>query len=1257
MYPASRRPPALAEALEHERKFEWGRAAELYSGFLSGKQLDSDDAYFAAMLLGRSYEKAAFQSLTAPEFERLIEAGTEAYRSVESGVSFEASATRHMAAKARRLRLQSILSVEHEERVLLLDDAIGVERIVLQKLEPSAGEEFFEEAGFLLQLIYERTLLHGDEHVVPLLVEGLDLVERLAATKRLPADANVAAQLQVNRVNLALSAYFAIEGWSKDQGRVTRMAEEAEGMAVRVTEPSILTRLHSTLATVGALFGGSEGPRLQEHLDLALSEAQKTDDGSEVGVALSGLIFTTRWKLVAEKREEAARELFETAKLYFEEGKRRLGHLSDPVSRYFLLNLYGDDVQSHFVFATNFITDLALRRSAIEEGISIFCEANQLAEGEMNDNLPYLWYAGAEALQQLALIDETAEGRKALLNEAVELDRRATVMTLKTSPHFIWNVSIQMLSEATVRSLLAKDTADQRERAEILRSAADEFREGFAKIPDIGLPLTEGQSLRLGGCAFSFARVLDDLHGLSGETKPLEEETGVLDEATKYFDKIGRPTRVAEALWLKARVKDQLGRPQEAAREYRRASEEYGRAVSESPKLREIYEELSKYMLAWQQIEQARFYHSDGRYSSAAQAYKEAATILSKLPRLSPLGLHYSACSSLEEGEELSRTEEPELAAKFFDSAARGFGDAISALAGWSERLSSSDERTDARGWLALSGSRQKYSQAMAHLEEAKLLDRKGERSGSALGFALAAEILNQLAKEGAEGENKGETATLALLCRAWHLLKQADVQDRPEKYSEAAKLFEEVSRSGADQKLVAMARANAAFCHALEAGTGLRANGDPALFKTTKRYLEAATDYYNEAGMERAACWTEATERTFDGLVYLSEAEGELETNEKARLYALAESSFESAVGLFGKAGYIGKQREAEHHLEQVKQRKGVFSSPAEALDSGVVLQMPQRAPSLSRDQSVGYEQFEHANIQCNMTLSQVEVTAGEEVELELEMVNAGNAPALMVKVDGFPPSLEVECISPGVAWDADHLVFKARKIEPMATEEIRPKLRAKEAGELEISPNFLYLDEGGKYRSYRPEAVGLRVTGGAPRPEKRGLSAIMFTDIVGYTALTQKNEALALELLREHEEQIRAILPGFNGREVKTIGDSFLLEFASALEATSCAVEVQKAAFERNRAAKSGRKLEIRIGIHVGDVVHRGNDVLGDIVNIASRIQPIAEAGGICVSQQVYDQVWNKMECKFVELGKKELKNVQTPIGVYKIVLPWEG
>jgi TolB-like protein/class 3 adenylate cyclase/Tfp pilus assembly protein PilF len=172
----------------------------------------------------------------------------------------------------------------------------------------------------------------------------------------------------------------------------------------------------------------------------------------------------------------------------------------------------------------------------------------------------------------------------------------------------------------------------------------------------------------------------------------------------------------------------------------------------------------------------------------------------------------------------------------------------------------------------------------------------------------------------------------------------------------------------------------------------------------------------------------------------------------------------------------------------------------------------------------------------------------------------------------------------------------------------------------------------------------------------EQRKLAAIMFTDMVGYSALNQRDEKLAQELLEEHRQLLREIFPRFHGAEIKTIGDAFLVEFNSALEAAQCAIEIQRALAKRNADAPVERQIEIRIGIHIGDVVHRGGDVYGDGVNIASRIEQLANAGGICVSMDVERQIRNALEARFEKLAPTELKNISVPMDLFRIALPWE-
>ena len=172
----------------------------------------------------------------------------------------------------------------------------------------------------------------------------------------------------------------------------------------------------------------------------------------------------------------------------------------------------------------------------------------------------------------------------------------------------------------------------------------------------------------------------------------------------------------------------------------------------------------------------------------------------------------------------------------------------------------------------------------------------------------------------------------------------------------------------------------------------------------------------------------------------------------------------------------------------------------------------------------------------------------------------------------------------------------------------------------------------------------------------EQRRLAAIMFTDMVGYSAVAQCSDVLALELLEEHRKLLRAEFANFGGREIKTIGDAFLVEFSSALNAANCAVEIQRVLAKRNHDVPSERQIEVRIGIHIGDIVHREEDVYGDGVNIASRIQALAEPGGICVSVDVERQIRNSFVACTKKLARADLKNIQLPMDLYRVVLPWE-
>lgn len=163
------------------------------------------------------------------------------------------------------------------------------------------------------------------------------------------------------------------------------------------------------------------------------------------------------------------------------------------------------------------------------------------------------------------------------------------------------------------------------------------------------------------------------------------------------------------------------------------------------------------------------------------------------------------------------------------------------------------------------------------------------------------------------------------------------------------------------------------------------------------------------------------------------------------------------------------------------------------------------------------------------------------------------------------------------------------------------------------------------------------------------RRLAAIMFTDMVGYTSLVQRNESLGLRLLKRQRRIVRACLPGFGGREVEVIGDAFLVEFASALHAVECAVALQQLFAAGEADPRDGTRIQLRIGIHLGDILRPGKGVFGDSVNLAARLQTAAPEGGIAISGMVFDQIYNKITVDFEDRGELQLKGIDRPTRVY--------
>ncbi|ATB35752.1 guanylate cyclase [Cystobacter fuscus] len=175
------------------------------------------------------------------------------------------------------------------------------------------------------------------------------------------------------------------------------------------------------------------------------------------------------------------------------------------------------------------------------------------------------------------------------------------------------------------------------------------------------------------------------------------------------------------------------------------------------------------------------------------------------------------------------------------------------------------------------------------------------------------------------------------------------------------------------------------------------------------------------------------------------------------------------------------------------------------------------------------------------------------------------------------------------------------------------------------------------------------------AQQAEPPKVAAIMFTDMVELSTEARRDESLNNELREEHGRLVRSLLSGHGGREIKRLEDGFLVEFDEALPAVACALELQSALNARNECVPDERRVQLRIGIHLGSVVHQDGDVFGEGVNLAARLESLARPGTLYVSEPVARQMRGlQVEASMVRLGRSDLKKIRLPVPVYRIDPP---
>jgi class 3 adenylate cyclase len=1219
--------------------YDWDTAIKFTESFLKKVNPVSTDGRIFE-LLGDYYYNLAFQQCTRDDFKQIILRARRAYE----------KASDENRCKARAGYCSYLASDDPGTRRELI-----VSACLPPAREALVGSFSSNESEQTLVRVYVELL----EYLTIACSTSLDaaqVVELVKETKLSAGEAFLRFRNSNNPETLILitNSYLRLLEWttsaflSPDEEK--RIAEEllpvSDNLRIiveKVAEWKIKSLAYEAMASIYDINGDTV--RMASMLEIALNESRKTGDQNLIGWQCMLLGYSLGWVGEETDISEQRKELFERA---IQCSSTAIEHFSSSMAwTAFAYRIFVQRSVNLARDAPQVSTKLEYLDRAIEFGKAGLENATYFPT-----YCTEIWPWIATALTYKAELTFIKAERENLLSEAVNLNTINLQRYVCLVHPDCWNRGVAHWLAGLAQSKLAG------ERVEDVRSAISLLQEGASNLKTgqeicsrtltiISSPAREG---RLATMCEDLGNALLKLYHWSQRKEDYFESIEAYDKAVLHYSKANLIGFLGPITWKIAKLYDSIQEYSKSSSMFAMAADQFEAASKTQKSLRKTFADLSLYMRAWSKIEESRLAHIVENYLSSSEKLKEAYSLLQETESFQFLTKHYEAYSKIEEAEDYSRKEKNKEAAEAFGSASDLFAQAEKAAREHGKEADDSE-------WVTISKNRGRYSAARKSLEEARILDRNGQAEASMHKYKAVADVLKEVGSDAAKQEDTSDIDALSLLCQAFAAMKEAEVKSSPELYSKASKIFLKARENVMKQSFVLSCLANSSICEALEGGTKFKKTKDVQLYSQIKKQLGAASEYYEEAGFEKASEWTRATEALFDALVYLASAEGEVDPSKKTQMYHLAEKHLELSARRYADIGYEKKRQEVLRHLKIARENRELLISPIEALSqSPLVSSTPT---NLTRDQAVGLERFEVANLTGNFSISTKLTSVGSSITIEIDVANIGKTPALLMKLDNIAPShgFEIELEENNayrILEDESSIAIdlRGKRLEYLKAHDVTVRLVAKSKGHFELKPRILFVDELGKYRSYEFEPQSVQI-----KNVTRKLAAIMFTDLAGYTALGQRHEALSLALVQEQRKLLRPIFKKHNGREVKTMGDAFLVEFESSLEAARCAYDIQRATRELNFSLPEDKRIQLRIGVHLGDILEvEDGDISGDAVNVASRIDPLADRGGVCLTRQVYDNIQNKFDLKLESLGPKTLKNVSYQIEVFKMVMPWE-
>ncbi|TRO48470.1 hypothetical protein E2P65_02825, partial [Candidatus Bathyarchaeota archaeon] len=665
----------------------------------------------------------------------------------------------------------------------------------------------------------------------------------------------------------------------------------------------------------------------------------------------------------------------------------------------------------------------------------------------------YLYHAVGSSYLSLAKLERDEKEKERMLHESILCQRRFIESSLQAQPFYHWNMAAAYVTLADIIGQIAKSEEDRDRKAEYLADAIAEiekspeyFNEHFKRSDDVAS--RDNYAL----AQIKYGELLFQMYLTSDDEKYLERSVQQFSAAIETYRKLNSPSYIAETLWKMAWAYYQAREYQRSATEFDGASRYYIQAGEKYSNHRAFYASYGSYMEAWGNIARAMDYHSRDEYFLEKEYFEKAADLMKSSERWRYLGPNYMAWARLAEAENQSRNEQTEKAIELFKDSASLFSSAKRSIEDKLNSIGVRDEADMATKLRTASDLRMDYCSGRVALEEAKLLDRRGEQSASSRRYGDAARTFLKIVEAlGSEAERR-EIRPLHSLCLAWQKMTQAEAEASAGLYIEASTLFEEAREHCPNEKTRLLTTGHASFCRALGAGIQYEVSREERLHRELALYIGSATDFYVRAGYDSATEYSRATQRLFEAYQYMDRARGSAYPDDKASNFAMAERLLGVSAEAFSRAKHPNKRDEVTRLLRSLREDREIAASLSQILDTPGISSSTEsfRVPTPSHEYPAGLESFEHADIQGRIFMTSDVVTSGEEFHLELELYNPGKNSATLARVENLlPEDFEVRGISGIYRYEDEAVDLRGKRIGPLSTVEISLRARPVSKGE----------------------------------------------------------------------------------------------------------------------------------------------------------------------------------------------------------------